>query len=205
MNKQEENIVQKLKEVSTYYMEVKALILLAESLSQKFPISPMNELQNCLDHIMRAVRNNDAINYEILEAERHLSRAAKDAYEISLVMLMGDIQERLKKFDDSFLVKEFPDYYSDVRPKLVKIRDETVKMRIYEVPSGKSLEIVEGYKKSLDELSNLRGRVEEAYSRLNLTYISRDVLSQMKRWMIFFCVIIFPSLFVIILFLLKKC
>lgn len=132
----EEKIVcfDKLHSLYALYNDVRRAVILAENFNEgrKMPIAPINQLRSALDHIFKAISNAKDPNqcdYELKEAKEHLDRAGYDALELLAGNLGAKILNRLNVYSSETITKVFPDYYSEIDPKITKIKQEVAILR----------------------------------------------------------------------------
>lgn len=132
--------VSELKRLKEIYRMVKETLLLIEEFDEaKFTyISPINELRNVLDHIMRSLDDNcPDKDYEIKEAEEHLMRAFRDTVVIFHIIIFKKIETEISKFSYDNVAKIFPEYHTSIRPIQIELKKELVKLR---AESGKKVD-----------------------------------------------------------------
>ncbi len=115
-----------LKDLVPVYEKVKAVILFSEYEGEfKIPLGPINELRNCLDHIMRLVSERDGVHkdHEFIEAKAHLYRAGNDVYEIVIMYKLDQFND-LKKELNIFAIKEiYPEYFTTLLPLIKECQE----------------------------------------------------------------------------------
>jgi len=122
----EEDFHKKLNKLFPLYEAVKSAIILAENFDEKreMPVAPMNQLRSALDHIFKAVSANQDrdCDYELKEAEEHMTRAGYDALELLAGNVGADIIVKLQPYDTETLTTVFPAYFRHIKPKITAIR-----------------------------------------------------------------------------------
>jgi len=123
----QEEYYSKLKSLHSLYENVKYAIILAETLDddRNMYIAPMNELRSALDHIFKsvvAVDDGEKCDYQLKEAKEHMGRAGCDALELLAGNLGSSVIRKLYPYSTKALLEVFPEYYSEVRPKLTAIQ-----------------------------------------------------------------------------------
>ena len=92
------NFSTNFEELYVLYEQIKELILIAENLTGKYLLAPVNEVRNSYDHLFRCVGiRKDNYESEFDSAKRHLKRAGYDACEIIVTFLLKDIKNILSK------------------------------------------------------------------------------------------------------------
>jgi len=131
MEKPNNGFLDKIKELYPLYDRVKKCIIYAEEFDPKheFFLAPMNELRSSLDHIFKAAEHDDDLDYEINEVKEHLDRAGYDAFELLSINLQDSITKKLFDYSTDTLSQVFPEYYHEIRPKLVEIRSSIAEIR----------------------------------------------------------------------------
>ncbi len=147
--------IQEVASLYTYYYEAQLGITLVEELSNeadsKYFISANNELKAALHHIMRAFDkfHNDPTDIswrvEFIKAgEEHLNRAIFDAYSYLIDSLIIEQEGFMKRFSPSEIFEVLPTYYSNIIPETEKFREEVAIARI-----SRTLESLQSLKKML--------------------------------------------------------
>src|SRR5688572_11625691 len=124
MNIDPNTFIDKLNELKELYVEVKEVIILAENFDDAHEVylSPLNELRNSFDHIMRCLIYPDKLDNEFDEAKEHLYRAGYDAYEVLAINVADAIIKKVEKYNAEVISTVFPTYYTDIRPQLIDIQ-----------------------------------------------------------------------------------
>lgn len=109
-----------LSDLLDLYKETKKLVKIFETKNKEHlvPVASMNEMRNCLDHIMRAIEKPDTLDYEIKEVKEHLQRAFYDCFEILSMDMCREIASVVGKYSTSVISNVFPEYYTEIQPKL---------------------------------------------------------------------------------------
>jgi hypothetical protein len=133
MNNSAESFLAKLHDIKELYIEVKEAIILAENFdpSNDVLLSPLTELRNSLDHIMRSLIYADKLDNELDEAKEHLYRAGYDAYEVLAINVGQRIVKIIEKYDAEIISSIFPKYYTDVKQNLIDIQVELGEARAH--------------------------------------------------------------------------
>jgi hypothetical protein len=133
MTSNSEDFHKGLNEIKELYIVVKEVIILAENFDPAHDVylSPLNELRNSLDHIMRSLIYPDKIANELDEAKEHLYRAGYDAYEVLAINVGDAIIKSVEKYDAVIISSVFPTYYTDVKPSLLEIKVELADERAH--------------------------------------------------------------------------
>ena len=154
----ENNIITFLKDYSILYNKVKIIIIVSENFSDKMYIAPVNELRNSLDHIAKAISDEKNAEYEINKAKEHLLRAGYDCWELLSIDFVKDITDRLNKYDAETIAAVFPQYYTDVKPELVNIREQLINVRL---SSEKYQFDIDTLLLKIEELQKIKSAVEK--------------------------------------------
>jgi hypothetical protein len=133
MNNSAESFLTKLHEIKELYIEVKEAIILAENFdpSNDVLLSPLTEIRNSLDHIMRSLIYTDKVDIELDEAKEHLYRAGYDAYEVLAINVAQTIVKIIEEYEVEIISSVFPKYYSEIKPNLVDIQVELGEARAH--------------------------------------------------------------------------
>jgi hypothetical protein len=121
----------KFNELKELYAQVKECILLAENFDPDHSVylSPVNELRNALDHIMRSYDAGEKIDEEYQEAKEHLYRAGYDAYEVLSINVADKIVEIVEVYPTEIISLIFPYYYTEIKKNLISIKVELANVR----------------------------------------------------------------------------
>jgi hypothetical protein len=133
MDNHSEKFVEKIAEIKDLYAEVKEVIILAENFdpSSDVYLSPLTELRNTLDHIMRSFIYPNKLEAEFDEAKEHLYRAGYDAYEVLSINISNAIVKRIEKYSTRVITTVFPAYYTDVKQSIISIQVDLAEIRAH--------------------------------------------------------------------------
>jgi len=178
---------EKFRTLFLLYNKVKPYFLLAEEVSGKFVIAPVNELRAVLDHVFKSYYfedkddENNNLEVEIDKAVRHLKRAGYDALEVIAISKLPEIKKILCNFDVDTIQIAYPDYYSVDKPKLMEIEKYLAERRDgidtndffdeYEKLIAQLLEIDEKISKLVPVLSDVKKRQKHTSLKKNLQNI----------------------------------
>ena len=122
--------------IAKYYEVTKRLLILGEQLDLESRTLPqvINELRNCLDHLMRvvqfkagirsSVQDNSLADYtemNINKAYGHVYRAAYDALDWIAMIIKERVVYELRPFSVEAINTVWPEYYSQLRPRFEEI------------------------------------------------------------------------------------
>lgn len=132
-NDQNDKFIERINEIKELYIEVKEAIILAENFdpSSEVYLSPLNELRNTLDHILRSLIYADKMDNELDEAKEHLYRAGYDAYEVLAINVGAEIIKTVERYEADVISTVFPTYYTEVRPLLIDAKLELADTRAH--------------------------------------------------------------------------
>ena len=149
-----ELIYKSLCEIKDLYVEVKEAIILAENFDRDHDIyvSPLNELRNTLDHVMRSINNPEKIDQEFIEAKEHLNRAGYDAYEVLAVNIGSKIVRIIERYDIKIIAAIFPDYFTAIKKNLIEIKIDLAKIRAKRSTTSIGIASFTPYKDKMAEL-----------------------------------------------------
>lgn len=118
------------------FENVKALIIYAEEISVETNPQILLELRNSLDHLFRALaaemqKSNDStyIGKNLDKTYSHLLRTAYDVLDWIGVVLREDITEELRNFCPDTIMKVIPDYYNNIKPRMMDLSEQIGKIR----------------------------------------------------------------------------
>jgi hypothetical protein len=156
-----DKLIAHLNDLQVLYKEVKEAIILAENFDPEHDVylSPLNELRNTLDHVMRSLSDLNQIDHEFHEAKEHLYRAGYDAYEVLTINVGDKIIESVEKYESDITSQIFPIYYTEIKPRLVTIKSELAKTR-----SEKRVNAAAG----IESFLSYKERTLELISHLNM-------------------------------------
>jgi hypothetical protein len=125
-------VVSEIRKLVPLYAKVKEVILLSEyEEGLQLPLASVNELRNCLDHIMRTLSElpDEQIEHELIEAKAHLYRAGNDAYEILVMHKLTSLHEFQRKFDKQAIKEIYPNYFQVILPLVASAKIQLAKVR----------------------------------------------------------------------------
>lgn len=183
-----ENHILELENLCEWYIKVKEVLLIAESKNKdkQIYIQPYNELRYCLDHLMRAFvwefvkeqaendKNSDEIDSSVKHAINssigHLQRAYSDICEWYCLNVKQWCEDIIEPFSIDQITRAIPDYYSKIKPRLIKLEDELVVYKENKSSEKNNLKNSEEeiimYDNQFKELSEILETVQAAESSL---------------------------------------
>lgn len=138
-----DQIYLKLDELSKLYEQVKQVILNAEYAkdNKSYVISPVNEVRNAFDHVMKAFLNqNKNFEYEYEKAKGHLYRAGFDAFEIIAIFKLKEIEAIRRAYKLESITTGYPDYFTKIIPLTTKIKNKLTHARANKMVSDAEIE-----------------------------------------------------------------
>lgn len=126
----------KLKLISAYYEVTKRLLIQGEQVDPENRTLPqvINELRNCLDHIVRVVQfktgtrsvenddsTEDYVKANLEKAYSHVYRAAYDALDWIALTVKERIIAEMRDFSVETIKEVLPSYYPEMRPRFEEI------------------------------------------------------------------------------------
>lgn len=165
MSIDEGDLLPKIKDLVPIYAKVKEAIFLAEYENKlELPLASINELRNCLDHLMRTFADGitDKTEHELIEAKAHLYRAGNDSYEILVMHKLENFYEYQKSFDKEAIKEIFPDYYSIILPLITNAKKQLAKLRAEKPIFHEEVSTFDIYENIVAELIKHIGRFEDA-------------------------------------------
>lgn len=165
-----------MKVLFNFYLKIKKVMLLSEEIIEDFPIAPVNELRNALDHIMRSYTDGleeEEIDYQFTEAKEHIFRAGYDAFEIIIGYRITQIHENIKSYSISAISEGFPDYHKKIAKEITEIQ---VLMSTIRAEKGKS----DGFE-LFNQFDIAFERMETIYNEVNLSIPQINAISK-KEW-----------------------
>lgn len=157
----------------TWYGRAKEVTILAESLDtiNRAFIQPLHEQRYCLDHFVRAIsyerrgNSDENVKKAISSAISHLQRAYSDSVEWTLVSVVDEFSISLEPYTSEQIVRGFPKYYSEIRPKIDEITNEVNKYKL---------------NKSVEKASNTK---EAARAEIAEQFVDGDVVKKLKEYL----------------------
>lgn len=178
------NCYDSLEKLYELYDKVRQAVILVENFDKerKMYIAPINQLRSALDHIFKAVncaKNPEHSTYELKEAKEHLDRAGYDALELLAANLGTTIIEKVSQYDNRALTAVFPDYFTEIKPKITDIRNIVANLRSEKkIDSEKSFS---AYFDQITELIDLDKRVDVMIPSLE-EFQQKESKSERKIW-----------------------
>jgi len=181
-----------LENIGKYYAITKELLLFGEQVDPENRTLPqvINELRNCLDHIMRVVlfklglsKHNEAnyVKINLDKAYGHVYRAAYDALDWISLTLKGRVIDELQGFSLDTIQAVLPEYFKEIKPRFEEIiTNEVTMLRMEKDVAQKSEENLVKYGQVVAELKRLFNLIINKKSAL-VEYQTRQVKSQRKQ------------------------
>ncbi len=161
-----EKIYVQLDEISKLYEQIKQVILDAEYANgnNSYNISPVNEVRNAFDHIMKSFLNQN-INFdkEYEKAKGHLYRSGFDAYEIIAIFKLNEIESVRKSYKLESITTGYPDYFAKFIPLTTKIKNKLSHAR-----GNKMVTDIEQEKSAFEQYRPLVVELIEIVDQINL-------------------------------------
>ena len=132
MTNNPEDFYKSFEKLFSEYEQVKKSIILLENLDKKHKvhIAPLNQLRSALDHAFKAsVVEGDQFKHELIEMREHVRRAGYDSFEILASILGMTIVNKLRWFSNKALETVFPEYYTNISPRLTNIQVKLAEIR----------------------------------------------------------------------------
>lgn len=173
-----------LEELYALYDKVRYAVILVENFDKerKMYIAPINQLRSALDHIFKAIscaKNQEQSTYELKEAKEHLDRAGYDALELLAANLGTAIVEKVAQYDNKALTTVFPDYFTEIRPKITNIKTCVAILRSEKkIDSEKSFS---AYFDQITELIDLDKKVDTMMPSLE-EFKQKENKTEIKVW-----------------------
>lgn len=125
-----------LEKITKYYTVTKEIIIFAEQVDPQNRTLPqtINELRNCLDHLMRVVSvkfglravasgdgDDDYIQTNLDKAYGHVYRAAYDTLDWLSLTLKDRIIAEMQEFSLETVHDVMPEYFTEIKPKMEQL------------------------------------------------------------------------------------
>jgi hypothetical protein len=169
-----------------YILVKKATILLENlDLNHKIHIAPLNQLRSGLDHAFKAsVVEEKQFLHEMIEMRSHVRRAGYDAFELLSSILSLTILGKIKWISNKALVTVFPEYYTNISPRLIKLQLKLAEIRTdknhFDNPFSQYLteisELIDIYTKVISIIPALKEYDRKMYLSKAITYIITFVI-----------------------------
>ena len=177
--------------IVNFYEVTKELYIYGEQIDpeNRSLAQTINELRNCLDHLMRVVsyklglrpntNGEKYVNTNLDKAYGHVYRAAYDTLDWVSLNLKDSIIRDLQGFSLETIQAVIPNYFSELKPKVDKILNEDiVRLRDDKDVAASSEDNLEKYIRVTAELKQLVQQISEKKPSL-IEYQKR--LNQSKR------------------------
>ncbi|MDZ4246103.1 MAG: hypothetical protein U1D67_03180 [Dehalococcoidia bacterium] len=127
-----------LKKVFKYYDLTKELLIYGEQVDpeSKTSIQAINELRNCLDHLMRVAgyrvglhaqgEGEEYVTTNFDKSFSHLYRAAYDTLDWVALTIKKRVLSEIKDYSPDTIAAVIPNYYSDLRPRFETILNKEI-------------------------------------------------------------------------------
>jgi len=146
-----------IQKIAKLYNYNKNLMLYAEELTDETFLPPVNEIRDANDHIMRVFATvfgfgdtgeetgHEYIKSNLDAAFSHVYRATYEHLDYIKIYQHGAIQNNLANIHPETLATVFPEYYRDIKPRLVDAIDKIPDYRNAKNIADPNLEQVETY------------------------------------------------------------
>jgi len=169
----------KVKEITKYYELTKELLIFGEQVDpqSRTLAQTINELRNCLDHMMRvtafkfglrkAENEQDYVSVNLDKAYGHVYRAAYDTLDWISLTLRGRISDELQNFSLETIQAALPDYFTVIKPRIEHLLgNEVTKLRMEKDIAAKSEKNLVAYTKVTAEFKDLFQKIIDALPAL---------------------------------------
>ncbi len=149
-----------IKRIAKLYNYDKNLMLYAEELTDETFLPPINEIRDANDHLMRVFaakfgfgeNGPENIKTNLEAALSHVYRATYEHLDYVKIYQFEFIQNSLKNIHPETLAIVFPEYYKDVKPRLVDAIDKIPDYRNGKNIADPDLRKVEAYMAIIEEI-----------------------------------------------------
>jgi hypothetical protein len=167
----------KVKETVELYLFVKELIIFNETIdpeSNTFP-QVINELKNAYDHFNRVLaakldlKTGIDSTYTINNLDKalgHIYRACYDALDWLSINVTEDVRKELECHSNEAIKVVIPDYYSDLRPALLKYEKQITDLRAEKDVSHINSDSMNEYATIVKDLTDIRQEIIDRKSSL---------------------------------------
>ena len=129
-------VVDNLRKIVEIHSSIKGLILYTEEIASMTNPQALLETRDAFDHVLRAFRaeleNKVDVEYEKTNLDKavgHLCRAGYDVLDWASLVLKLGIQYELGDFSTETISKVIPNYYSEIKPTVLKTSTEIAHIR----------------------------------------------------------------------------
>jgi len=163
---------ERIRKIARYHNVTKELLLFGEQADpeNRTLLQPINELRNCLDHLVRVIlyklgehRPTEQNNYVTANLDKsygHVYRAAYDTLDWVSITLKGRILTEMDGFSNETIQAVMPEYYSEIRPRLEELlNNDIVELRMDKDVTAKDEANIVKYGEIAAELKDLFKRI----------------------------------------------
>ena len=183
-------VVKYLEKIIEIHSSIKGLILYTEEIAGLTNPQALLETRDALDHILRALRaeleKKVDIEYEKANLDKavgHLCRGGYDVLDWASLVIKINIQFELKEFSTDTISKVIPNYYSELKPKILKISTEIAEIRESKDVGKLTLEEFTKYFTAVLELQEMYKEVID--KKASLIEVEKDVKNKKRlKWII---------------------
>ncbi len=125
-----------LEKIVSIHSSIKGMVLYTEEITNRANPQELLEVRDALDHILRAAKaelehKTDA-NYELVNLDKalgHLCRAGYDVLDWASLVLKQKMENELKGFSMETISAVLTNYYSVIKPNILRISTEIAEIR----------------------------------------------------------------------------
>ena len=212
---------EKIEQATLLYILLKKIVITNEELdgNNKTNLQILQEYRNALDHLMRVLQSKFRITnhdeeYIYANLDKfygHLYRAGYDALDWMSIVTREKITDSVKNFSNDALKEVFPKYYSEIRPKILKLSREIGIRRInkdvddYTHQDPKAFENFKNYSDVLMEIEDIFENIYFTKVPILIEYEKKQKKQKRKEWIIRLLIAIISAISGVLLkFLLTK-
>jgi len=186
-----------IKKIAKLYNYNKNLMLYAEELTDETFLPPINEIRDANDHIMRVFATvfgfgepdgesgHEYIKSNLNAAFSHVYRATYEHLDYIKIYQHDAIQTNLANIHPETLVTVFPDYYKEIKPRLVNAIEIIPDYRNGKNIADPNLEQVEAYMSIIETTKADYKKIVDMLPALN-EYQARKIKDKWTERLIYF-------------------
>lgn len=181
------DVKDKLQKFVSLHSSIKGMILYTEEISNRSNAQELLEIRDATDHLVRVLRveleNKSNSDYEVQNLDKaigHLCRAGYDVLDWTSLILRQKMETELKGFSTDTITAVLPNYYSEIKPKVLKISTKIAKIREEKDIGKLTLEEFTEYFEQVEQLKQYYSEIIDKKSSL----IEVQRKNRWKNWII---------------------
>ena len=183
-------VLKKVEKIVEIHASIKGMILYTEEITNMANPQQLLETRDVLDHILRVIIADVEKKYDLRykvtnlsKAVGHMCRGGYDVLDWTSLVLKQKIEEELKGFSVDAISKVIKNYYTEIKPTVLKISTEIAKIRGTKDVGNITLEDFDKYFQAVLKLQEYYKSILE--KKASLVEVEKDLKKKNRRdWII---------------------